>query len=86
MDKLVDSQGGFGSANKDGMMHELRFLAYDDVPLHEFSISITDTRNRLMAIEKLWKAGAATSALETAFWNACHARHHQPRCFVAREA
>ena len=67
-------------------MHELRFLAYNDMPPHEFSISVTDTRNRLMAIEKLWKAGTATSALETAFLDARHERHHQPRCFVAREA
>lgn len=82
---MDEAKGDFGSRSKEGIVIELRFLAYNDLPPHQFSISCTDTRNRLTAIETGWIKKVSTSALDSAFWDACYERHHHPRCFVARE-
>lgn len=83
---LEDVKDDFGSRSKEGIMIELRFLAYNDLAPYQFSVSCIDTRNRLIAIEEDWIKRKATSALDTAFWDACYERHHHPRSFLAREA
>ena len=83
---LEDIKGEFGSRTKEGIVIELRFLAYNDMPPYQFSVSCTEARNRLISIEQVWIKSEPTSALDTAFWDACHERFHHPRCFLAREA
>lgn len=61
-------------------------MAYNDLGPYQFSVSCNHTRNHLISIEEVWAKGTPTSALKTAFWDACYERHHHPRCFLAREA
>lgn len=82
---LEEVKGDFGSRSKKGIMIELRFLAYNDMPPYQFSVSCSDARNRLVAIETAWSEGQATPALDVAFWDACHERFYHPRSFLARE-
>lgn len=83
---MVHKMEKFGSKDMAGIVQERRYLAYNDIAPHGFSLSSLGVLDRLTTTEKQWVAGEAVSTIEEAFWDACYERHHHMRTYVAREA
>ncbi|KAI9714145.1 MAG: hypothetical protein M1812_006473 [Candelaria pacifica] len=73
------------SNSREGILEQMKKLAYNDFPTYGFSLEDPTVLDRLTEIETAWVNDEEVSEFDKLFWEACYERNRDSLNFAARD-